>query len=146
MKRLLFTLTVIAGLLGACKEDVSPLELRPVLRVESISPTTVRQFEDTITMVIFYEDADGDLGSEDPDENVLSVKDSRLEIADFYHVKPLAPIGTVVPIQGTLSVNLRTAFLLGNGDSEEITFTVQIKDRAGNYSEAVVSPSITVVK
>jgi hypothetical protein len=146
MKRLLLGLIVIASFTGACKEDENPLDLRPVLRVESISPTRVKQFKDSITMVIFYEDANGDLGSEDPDENVLSVKDSRLDIADFYHVKPLAPIGTVVPIQGTLVVNLRTAFLLGNGDSEEITFTVQIQDRAGNYSEAVVSPPITVVK
>jgi hypothetical protein len=146
MKKLAFGLIGILILLGACQPDESPLDLAPVLRVESISPTNPKQFEDTITMVIFYEDANGDLGSEDPDENVLSVKDSRLNIPDFYHVKPLAPIGTEVSIQGTFEVNLRTAFLLGNGDSEEITFTVQIKDRAGNYSEAVVSPTITVVK
>lgn len=146
MKRLLLGLIATASLLGACQEDEDPLSMIPVLRVESITPTNVNQFQDTITMVIFYEDADGDLGSEDPDENVLSVKDSRLDIADFYHVKPLAPIGANVPIQGTLEVNLRTAFLLGNGDSEEISFTVRIQDRAGNYSETVISPTITVVK
>ncbi len=146
MKRLLLGLICVSLLCSACKEDEGPLELAPVLRIESVSPTTVRQFKDSITLVIFYEDLDGDLGSEDPDENVLSVKDSRLDIPDFYHVKPLAPVGTTVPIQGTLVVKLRSAFLLGNGNSEQLTFTVRIQDRAGNFSQAVDSPTLTVVK
>jgi hypothetical protein len=146
MKYPILALLAIALFLGSCQGEESPLDQVPRLRVESITPRTVRQFQDSIQLVLSYEDANGDLGSEDPDERVLSVKDSRLDIPDYYHVKPLAPPGTEVAIQGTFQVKLRSAFLLGNGDSEQIAFTIQITDRAGNRSEPVVSPTITVVK
>ena len=132
---------------SACKDDDTPVvDGIPILRVESISPKTATQFDDPIELVLYYEDANGDLGAEDPDKLNLSVKDSRLDMADFYHIQPLAPIGANVPIQGTLKVAIKSVFLLGNGDSEKITFTVRIQDQAGNWSDESVSPEITVVK
>ncbi len=132
---------------SACTDDEDPIPNGvPIIRVESISPKTAKQFEEPVELVLYYEDANGDLGSEDPDELTLAVKDSRLENPDMYHVKPIAPPGANVPIQGTLSVIIKSVFLLGNGDSEQITFSVRIQDQAGNWSEEAVSPPITVEK
>ena len=77
-------------------------------------------------------------------KKMLSVQDSRLNEADEYHVPPIAPVGQEVPISGTLLIPLNRLFLLGNGQQEEVFFTVKMKDRAGNWSEEKVSPTITV--
>ncbi|MFK7969333.1 MAG: hypothetical protein AB8F95_03150 [Bacteroidia bacterium] len=129
---------------SACAEDVMLPESKPLLRVESISPDAISEFENEVTLILYYEDGDGDLGSEDPDEAVLYVQDSRLDQADEYHVQPLAPLDSNIPIQGTLAIKLNPFFLLGNGTEETISLTVSIRDRAGNLSEPVEAPSIKV--
>lgn len=148
MNRFLFGLCLVTILATACKDNGQGIDSSdtPILRVESVSPGTVKQFNEPVTLVLYYEDFNGDLGSVDPDEQVLSVKDSRLEKADLFHVKPIAPAGSNVPIKGTLEVKINSLFLLGNGNSEQVTFTVQIRDQAGNLSAPEVSPPVTVVK
>jgi hypothetical protein len=47
-------------------------------------------------------------------------------------------------IKGSYSVTLNQVFLLGNGASETTKFTVQIQDRAGNWSNEVVTPVVTI--
>lgn len=141
------SLLCLLALLQACKaEKPDDLSLTPVLRVESVEPATVRAFRDTVTLVLSYEDLDGDLGTEDPDSRTLVVKDSRLTRADSFHVKPLAPPGAVIHIRGQMRVKLRTLFLLGSGATEQATFTVSIRDRAGRWSEADISPPVTITR
>ena len=76
-----------------------------------------------------YEDAEGDLGEESPEVRTLSIKDSRLPEADYYHVQPLAPIGSTVWIRGTLAVHIPRLFLMSVAESEEAVFTARIQDK-----------------
>ncbi|MFM1876590.1 MAG: hypothetical protein RL266_2327 [Bacteroidota bacterium] len=106
----------------------------------------VAEFTDTVVISFDYYDYNGDLGHPDPNVASLSVKDSRLQDADLYHVQPLAPVDANVPIQGKLSVRLNNLFILGNDSIEELIFEVMIQDRKGNWSSLLESDTISVYR
>jgi len=59
-------------------------------------------------------------------------------------VPPLAPVDSKIRIKGQLVMKLRNVFLLGSGNIETTSFTIKIKDRAGNVSNPVKTPEITI--
>ncbi|MEL7533600.1 MAG: hypothetical protein AAFN10_19960 [Bacteroidota bacterium] len=131
---------------AACTTPVEkePRPVEPSIKVLTLTPESVQEFVDDLELVVEYLDYDGDIGDPDPDEKTLWVQDSRLDEPDWYHVPPIAPVGQEVPIEGTFIVPLNRLFLLGNGQQEEVFFTIKLKDRAGNWSEEVISPTVTV--
>lgn len=139
----LVVLCLLGSLLAACNEEHSNI---PEITNLTVEPTLVEEFADTVTISFDYYDYNGDLGHPDPNVTSLSVKDSRLQFEDLYHVQPLAPEGANVPIQGRLSVKLNNLFILGNDTVERLQFEVMIQDRAGNWSELVESDTITVFR
>ena len=118
----------------------------PQIAFVSLSPDTVENFKNSVTLTISYKDNNGDLGYENPDVYALSVKDSRLDLEDWYHVPPLAPPGYAIKIQGNLQIVLNSMFILGNGDREQASLTVKIKDRAGHWSNVIHTPAIVIKK
>ncbi len=129
-----------------CKKKKEEEVLAPEIEIVSLSETTVKQFNNQVTLTIKYKDSDGDLGYTSSDTLALSVKDSRLNKADKYFVPLLAPINSDIMIEGNLDVQLAPFFLLGNGSSETVTLTVQLEDRSGNLSNEAVSPSLTITQ
>ncbi len=127
----------------SCKEEHSDI---PVITNLVVEPMTVEEFTDTVTITFDYSDYNGDLGHLDPNVTSLSVKDSRLQFEDLYHVAPLAPIDANVPIQGRLTIKLNNLFILGNDSVERLQFEVMIRDRDGHWSELVESDTITVFR
>jgi hypothetical protein len=149
--RLLLTqivLTSLPLLLNSCKkeEDEPVQNTAPTISIASLSTDSVKEFVDSVIVEISYQDAQGNLGSIDPDVNDLEVKDSRLSQPDFYHVKPLAPEGYTLNISGKLRIRLSTLFLLGIGDEETATFTIRLRDQSGEWSAPVTSDPITIVR
>ena len=144
--RYLFTFIILFSLITfyGCEDDDFVFDVVPYIELSEISTTNVTEFQDTITIRLLYRDGDGDLGFENPDSFSLSVQDQRLVNPDFYFVQPLAPIGSQVSIEGILPIKLKNTFLLGNGATETTTYTIRIKDRAGNWSNEVVTPVITI--
>jgi len=138
---LIFLLTVL--LFASCKEEHSDI---PEITNLTVEPLLVSEFTDTVVISFDYYDYNGDLGYLDPNVTSLSVKDSRLQFEDLYHVKPLAPVDANVPIQGRLSVRLNNLFILGNDTVERLQFEVMIQDRKGHWSELVESDTITVFR
>lgn len=131
---------------SGCKKDEVLADPIPFIKLESINPTTVQEFSDNITMVLSYDDGDGDLGFSNADSLALEVHDSRLTNPDFYHVQNLAPEDQVLHIRGTIQVIIDAPFLLGTGATEIIHYKVRIKDRAGNWSNIVTTPDITITQ
>jgi hypothetical protein len=127
----------------ACKKEEGP-PVVPEITLLSVAPTTVVQFGEEVQVRISYKDGDGDLGRVDADDFSIWVKDARLATADGYHVQPLAPIGSSVAIEGELTIVLRPLFLLGNGSEEATKYTLELQDRAGNWSNEVVTPEIII--
>ncbi|MCF8463531.1 MAG: hypothetical protein K9G41_01715 [Flavobacteriales bacterium] len=141
IRRLIMILLVV--LIASCKEEHSDF---PEITNLVVEPMLVEEFTDTVTISFDYYDYNGDLGHLDPNVTSLSVKDSRLQFEDLYHVQPLAPIDANVPIKGRLSVKLNNLFILGNDSVERLQFEVMIRDRDGHWSELVESDTITVYR
>ena len=147
MKKWMIIFIGIPLALSCSKEEESvsdSLTEYPSIAFVSIDPSEVDNFNNSITLTIKYKDNNGDLGYEDPDEYALSVKDSRLDSADYYHVPPLAPVGKNLIIEGQLEIVLNSMFILGNGSSELVSLDVKIKDRAGHWSNTITTPPITI--
>lgn len=142
MKQLLLSAFAVAMLAGCKKDDVklSP----PEIELVAAYPLDVVQFGERVRVRFSYKDADGDLGFPDPDSYALEVKEARLDTPDWYHIPPMAPEGVQVPIQGELEVELDALFLLGNGEVETTSYSMRIRDRAGQWSNTITTPIITI--
>ena len=138
-----FILLLVLTVFCSCKKEEDTPKI-PELNLVSITPLSLVQFEESIYIVIGYKDLDGDIGYENPDSYALQIKDNRLTDPDWYHVPPLSPIGSNVSIEGELSVKISSLFLLGNGSQEETSFSIRMIDRAGNWSEEITTPQITI--
>ena len=126
--------------------DETLVDTIPQIKSIDVEPKTVVQFQETITLYIEYEDGDGNLGFQNPDEPAVFVKDSRLTAYDGFHIPPISPPGSELAIRGVLPITLPNTFLLGNGDEEVIDYEVYIIDQSGNESNKVKTPKITILR
>jgi len=132
---------------SACSEDDSPsLDVVPKIELLGISSDTIVQFEDVLIISIQYSDGDGDIGFEDPDINSIFIRDARLVDYDGFYIGPVAPPDQQIPITGTLNIEFPALFLFGNGPSENTRFYVYLVDRAGNESNEVITPTVTIIR
>lgn len=118
----------------------------PVIKLISVSSTDIKEFRDSLVIVLEYTDTDGDIGESDPDKNSLQIKDRRLSNADFYFVKPLSPPDSEIKITGRIEVQIKNTFLLGTGNTEITQFDIKLRDRAGHWSNSINTPEISINK
>lgn len=135
-------LTCIALLHGCKKDEVSQA---PVISIENLSAYSVVEYNNAIEVTINYEDHQGDIGTTDPDEHSLFVADERFAELDGYHIDPLTPDLQSLHVRGSLRVSLRPLFLMGNDSTETTRLTFELRDRAGNVSNRVMTEEITIV-
>ena len=151
MRKYVVLIAALAVVGWGCKKDeVSEpnptIPDTPEIEVTAVTPSSIQQFQD-LTFTINYTDGNGDLGSPDADDAVVFITDNRAGIQHEFHVPPLAPAGETIAIQGNLLVVLEGVILLDqNSSSESATFTVQIKDQAGNFSNSVTTSSVTITQ
>lgn len=140
-------LGVVLAALGCSEaERVPAVPGSPRITFVDIQPRTVVEFQDSIDVVIQYQDTDGDLGHEDPNIHQMEVKDARLENPDTYHMPILTPAGDPLSIEGTLRLKLKNTSLLGSGGDELTNYEIRIRDRAGNWSNTIVTDEIRIVR
>jgi len=145
--RLIHRLLVIAIIFISCKYDVQYSgDPMPIISALKLNKTDFKQFSDTVVLTFDYKDGDGDLGFESADSLSVEVKDLRFAKPDYYHLKPLSPIGSKIAISGSLRIVLKNIFLLGGGASESTQFQIRIKDRGQHWSNALVSKSVNINK
>ncbi len=126
--------------------DDPVFDLAPSIELLEVSSDTIIEFQQSIDLLLRYEDGDGDIGHPDSDINSLFVKDARLEREDAYYVAPIAPVGADISITGTLRLKLDNTFLLGNADVETTIFTLYLVDQAGNQSNTIETQPITILR
>ena len=131
-------------MLHGCKKD--EVSEPPIISLESFSDYSVVEYDNTIEVTINYEDHQGDVGTTDPDEHSLFVADERFVELDGYHIDPLTPDQQSLHVQGSLRVLLRPLFIMGNDSTETTRLTFELRDRAGNVSNRVMSEEITIVR
>jgi hypothetical protein len=151
MKNLILSILSLVVVFSCKKEkgnDPLPtVSNTPTIELANTSSTSINQFDDVLFRVN-YVDGDGDLGETDADAKSIFVVDNRnTSIIHEFHLQPLAPIGQAFAIQGTLIVTIENVILLDQANtSENADFSIYIKDRAGNKSNTISSPSIKITK
>lgn len=148
--RIVFFWVLSALLISSCeKEEIKPTDPLPaVSNVPAISlgsmASAYNQFDDVV-LYVNYIDGNGDLGFDDADTPVVYVTDNRNDIEFNFHVQPLSPPGVEIAIQGQLQVVIENIILLSQSNSSEtVTFSVKLIDRAGNWSNLVTTPILTI--
>lgn len=138
-----FTSLVIC--LGGCKKDELPVSNTPSIKFVSISPNPAVKYQDEIEVKIEYTDGDGDLGENTPDVKNLFVTDKRNNVTSEFRINQLAPTGSTIIIKGSLIINLTPqGFIDDNNTSETTTFSIYVKDRAGNQSNTIETSTLTI--
>ena len=133
-------------LIGCNKDEVVKLSDIPKIELRSLSQDTIRQFKDVLYIRIFYQDGNGDVGFENPEEYALFIRDIRLEAFDGFYIGPLAPPDANVPIQGELNIEFPSLFLFGNGSIENTRFQIKMIDRAGNESNLLQTGNVAITR
>lgn len=131
--------------LASCKKE-EEINRIPEIEFQEISETMVLSFENAVVVTVRYMDENGDIGFVDPDEYALRIKDARLSDYDWYHIPPLTPELQELDIEGSFSVTLDPLFILGSSEQESTSFSIQIKDREGNWSNTIETPEVTIVE
>lgn len=157
MQSRIFFLFIYLLLISACTKELDDKTIdgnenpeigeSPVIELLSLSTTSIKAYSDSLTFKISYLDGDGDLGTDDPDINSIEVIDNR-SAAQFvfgYHLSPRTPEGSELIIQGELDIVLKNSILLDDtNESETTTFSIRLKDRAGNWSNVLETETVTI--
>lgn len=130
---------------SSCKKKEEQTNV-PEIEFISISPSSAVEYVNSITITISYDDLDGDLGENDPNVSNLYVTDSRNSVMYNYRISQLAPDGSSIHIKGNLNVVIKNTAITDNSSSQSVTYSVYVKDRAGNSSNTVTTSAITVTK
>ncbi len=136
-----FSLLLIAVI--GCKEEF-PFGSEPIITLQNYGPNAVVEFTDSIYFQIGFEDGDGDLGENNTDDHNLIVEDNRNGIKYTYRISELVPGGANVPIKGVLRFSINNTFIIGNGPTEEVTYSIHVLDRAGHTSNTVTTGPIII--
>ncbi len=156
LKRLCFFVGLLY--LAACANPPEyPIE--PVIDFEGMSKTTMIQgFQnsDSTTVILSFTDGDGDLGSQENMVNVFLI-DQRdgFELPGF-SIPFIPQQGAANGISGRIFLTLfNTCCIFDDGtrpcevsptiQTDEVSYTIQIEDRAGNRSNELPLPPITLL-
>ncbi len=131
---------------SACKKDKNESTTTPQITFISISPSSAVEYVNEITISFSYDDLDGDLGENNPNVSNLFVTDSRNNVTYNYRISELAPPGSIIHIKGTLNTVIKSTAITDNSSSQSVTYSVYLKDRAGNASNTITTSAITITK
>ena len=141
-----FITIVFLALMASCKKEQTVISAVPEITFLTVAPTTVIEFQDSLVFTISYNDGDGDLGENSADVKNLFLTDKRIGITYTYRIRQLAPDGANIAIQGNLNTVLKNIAVTDSSAQQQATFSIYVVDRAGNKSNTVNSPVITISK
>lgn len=133
-------------MMGCEKESGLPFSEVPQISLVSLSHDSITEYNDVLSITIFYKDGDGDLGFEDPETYAVFIRDSRLEEFDGFYLGPVAPPGQTISVQGKLTIEFPSLFVFGNRTEENTRFFIYMIDRAGNKSNELITESVIIKK
>ncbi|MFM2307357.1 MAG: hypothetical protein RLZZ367_2026 [Bacteroidota bacterium] len=141
----IWVLAVMALFTGCKKEEA--ISKVPEIKFISISPGTAQKYVDEVQVTIEYTDGDGDLGENTADVKNLFCTDSRNNVTYQFRIRQLAPDNANITIKGQLTFPLPPqGFIDDNNTTETATYSIYVKDRAGNQSNTVQTTVLTINK
>jgi hypothetical protein len=133
----------MASMLAACNTENEISDV-PEISFISVMPNVVTEYQDSLVFSISYRDGNGDLGENNTDTDNLFIEDSRNGVAYGFRIQQLAPNDADIAIQGNLNITLPNTAIINGGQSESVSYSIWIVDRAGNESNRVTSSTVTV--
>jgi len=124
----------------------------PAISFVGFGTDTVQQFSGVTTLIIGFEDGDGDLGG-DEDPSMIIV-DNRQGDTSFYNIPDIPQQGAASGIAGEIEVDLAGICCVLQGfpiacvdipdTYDTVTYTVQIKDNANRWSNAIQTDPLAI--
>jgi hypothetical protein len=145
LNKILVSLGYISLILSGCSKDEPTISNTPKIELLDVTPLVIQEFSDEVVFTLSYLDGDGDLGENHPDAKNLWITDNRMGLTYAYRVPQLAPEGKVA-IKGTLIVSLKNVVITDGSSQQNVMYNIYLKDRAGNISNTVTSPLLTIKK
>ncbi len=154
MKNIVLLSTLIMFGMAACIQPPNyPIE--PEIEFVSLSKSEVFQAIDTFRITFSYTDGDGDIGLalNDSENNVIII-DSRTGFEETFRVPAIPQQGVSNGISGEISLLVFASCCLNsnpiclptpNANPEEITYTIQLFDKAGNASNIIQTSPIMLI-
>jgi len=129
--------------------------IEPEIEFVSLSKSDIKQNVDTFSLTFSYTDGDGDIGidPESPENNVI-ITDSRTGSSDSFRVPVVPQQGAANGISGEITILVFASCCLNsnpicqptlNANPEEMTYSVQMFDRAGNASNVIQTSPIMLI-
>src|ERR1051326_6316832 len=143
--RKIFFIVFISIFIFSCKKK-STTVTDPHIDFVSISPSSAVEYVNSISITISYDDADGDLGENNANVSNLWVTDSRNNVQYSYRISQLAPDNANIHIRGNLNIVIKNTAITDNSSSQQVTYSISLKHRAGNSRNTVTTTAITVTK
>lgn len=140
-------LLVTLFLCYSCNKDKIEFDSTPSIEVTAISPGSVQEYTQPVTVTIKYKDGDGDLGENSSGVKNCFVTDNRIGITSSFRIQQLGPDGSNIPITGSLNIDLGGQGITDTSlSSQNVSFSVYIVDRAGHVSNTATTAAITIHK
>ncbi len=143
MLKKFFICFLLAVIFSSCQKDEDINSKTPSIELVSVSSNIIGE-GDPLTFRIKYTDGDGDLGENNADVHNLFLTDNRVGITYEYRIQELAPSGSSLIIRGNLDVELNTTAITNGSSSQTVTYSIYVRDRAGNQSNTVTTSDITI--
>ncbi|MCS7073236.1 MAG: hypothetical protein NZ108_02090 [Bacteroidia bacterium] len=130
--------------LSGCGNNQPIFPVIPSIEFISMEPRTVREGE-TFRITFSFKDGDGDLGN-NSDTKFLFITDTLTGTQLPYNIPDLSTDARKPSIQGTITVSIPGIYMTNPLlPSERRTFSIKLKDRAGNESNIIYTPPLIVL-
>ncbi|MFN8143272.1 MAG: hypothetical protein U0073_02530 [Bacteroidia bacterium] len=129
----------------SCKKETIEFDPIPSIEIVSVSPGSVTEYTQAVTITIKYTDGDGDLGENTSGVKNCFVTDNRIGITSGYRIQQLAPATSSVPITGTINIDIGGQGITDTSlTSQNVSFNVYVVDRQGHSSNTVSTSAISI--
>ena len=146
MKRLLSYIFILLVGLSSCKKEEDPRDPVPRIEIISIQPSIIKEYQDSVLIVVEYYDGDGDLGGVGADDYNMFAIDRRIDIPFEFRIKELVPGGVAVPVSGRMNLVIRNLFITDGSTQQQVDFEVYAVDKAGNESNKEITSKVLITK
>lgn len=124
------------------REEISNV---PAIKFISMSPTTVTKNGGNVVITFEFTDGNGDLGDNTPDVKNLFCTDIRNNVTYEFRIPQLAPDNANIILKGQQAFDLPPqGFVDDSHTTETATYSIYIKDRAGNQSNTITTSALVI--
>ena len=141
MKNIIYLFAIV--LLFSCEKE-QVISDTPIIEFKNISPTTVQEYSDDISITISYSDGNGDLGENNPDIHNLFVEDNRNGIVYQFRIPHLAPDNNSIAIEGDFNITINGSGITNESSSQQVNYSIYVTDRAENKSNTITTSFIRI--